>query len=205
MKKLSFTPSTLLRPALAVLFVSSFAPTAARADQENFDLVLAKISNTNWSGRFSAKAKTGFGNLPIVTCDGPLTVKFFPGNDTDIPNEAPTVSYRHDANFNHNLNLLCETIGKNFSVVDVGNCQNFPMKLNPEEGKMVSFRTLIPRNGGNTAVVSSPSCKDGVVKRQELALKRLELSSDQQRLLITIELQSSLLNADLTYELNRAN
>ncbi len=190
---------------LVVSLSTVLSSTSAHADQENFDIVLAKISNTNWKGRFTAKAKTGLGNLPLVTCDGPLIVKFFAGNDTDIPNEAPTVSYRHDANFNHNLNLLCETIGKKFSEVDVGSCPNFPMKLSPEEGKMVPFRTLIPRNGGNSAVVSSPSCNKGVVSRQELGLKRLELSPDGQQLLITIELRTNLLNADLTYDLNRAN
>jgi hypothetical protein len=178
---------------------------AAHAEQENFSVVLAKISDTHWHGDFKAVAKIGPLNAPVVSCTGPLVVKFFKGNDTDIPGEAPTVSYRHDANFNHNLNLLCETIGKNFSVVDVGNCTDFPKKWSDEEQMSVPFRTLIPRNGGNSAVVSSPSCSHGVVSRQELDLKRAELSPDGKQLLITIELVTPLLKAELTYQLNRDN
>src|SRR5437868_10638287 len=168
--------------------------------QPNFSDMLKRISDTHWKGTYNATAKVYFGGDAgvAVNCKGPLRVRFFPENQTDIPGELPTVSYRHDADTSNSLNPLCQTIGKRLSVVDVGRCNDFPMKANIEDGKevQVPFRTLVPRNGGKSAVVSSPSCKKGSVVRDELQLKRLEPSADGKGLTVQIILDSGNIKAD---------
>ena len=99
------------------------------------------------------------------------------------------------------------------STVDVGSCgANFPMKFSVDEQAMVPFRTIIPRQNGARAFVSSPSCgRSGQVERTELELNKANVSPDQSKLALTIRLRiSSLLvpllvpiNVDLKYELER--
>ena len=151
--------------------------------QENFYSVLGKIQDSNWAGRFDFKALG-------IRCDGDLKVKFFPAQIEDFSDGASTVSYRHDADFSQNKNIFCRKIGKHLSVVDVGQCPNFPMKYNPSEGQNVPFRTIIPRQGGKVAYVSSPSChSSGTVSRQELQLIKADLSEDGNDLGLTIRLE----------------
>lgn len=172
--------------------------------QPNFSDMLKQLSDTHWKGTYNATARVFLGDAgTAVNCKGPLRVRFFPENQTDLPGELPTVSYRHDADTSKSLNPLCQTIGKRLSVVDVGRCDDFPMKINIEDGKEVEvpFRTLVPRDGGNSAVVSSPSCKRGSVVRDELQLKRLEPSADGKGLTVQIILNSGNIQADLRYEL----
>jgi hypothetical protein len=179
----------------------------AKAEPVNFPQLLNSIQNSNWVGQFSLKA------LGWVDCEGPIVVKFFPEQIESFSDGIPTVSYRHDADFSKNLNPLCQLIGKAASVVDVGQCgANFPMKYNPDEKKMVPFRTIIPRDGGANAFVSSPSCgSDGKVHRQEFQMTSATLSPDQKTLDLVIEVVLGRgifpqpVAVDVHYKLNRVN
>lgn len=93
------------------------------------------------------------------------------------------------------------------SVVDVGNCdRSFLKKTTVENGQkvMVPVRTIIPKNGGTSAVISTPSCvSDGsgryTVQRVEYELQRLEFTDDRRRdaMKITIGLPGIVVSYDL--------
>lgn len=186
-----------------ILTLSSLANAQAKNPQQqvNFNQVLNQVQDSDWVGHFE------FNALGLLKCSGPLSVKFFPMVVEDFSDGAQTMSYRHDADFSNNLNPLCNTLGKKFSVVDVGSCdKEFPKKFSVDEGQYVPFRTIIPREGGKRAFVSSPACgANGKVKRSELELMRLDLSPDQQQLEITIRLHIEQLgaNVDLKYLMKR--
>lgn len=194
------------------MFVTAFVATLtmtsaafANQPQENFNEVLSKIQDTRWKGGFSfTVSQLG------LTCSGPIDVLFFPAAVEPFSEGATTVSYRHDADFSQNRSIVCRTIGKNLSNVDTGRCDAiFPKKFSAPGATMVPFRTIIPRENGSRAFVSSPSCGfDGKVKRGELELIKAELSPDQSRLLITILVQINVpvvgeIRVPLNYELGR--
>jgi hypothetical protein len=175
---------------------------SALAAQENFESVLRRIQNTHWKGQFRVNAFGG-----AIDCRGPLDVASFPMQIENFSNGVPTVSYRHHADFSQTPPGFCRDLAGSLSPVAVGQCgPNFPMKYSQREGKRVPFRTIIPRDGGRTAVVSSPSCDPSLnVTRQELNLARLELSDHDKTLQVTIEFEVPLLGeiAELTYVLHR--
>lgn len=159
-------------------------PLVSSAEQENFYSVLKKIQNSFWVGEYRVSTLGG-----LLSCNGPLDVRFFPMTVEKFSQGVPTVSYRHHADFSHYSDFFCHDVVGGLSPVAVGQCaKNFPRKFNALEGKKVPFRTIIPRNGGESAVVNSPECKDDTrtVERKELELARLELSEDGQTLWVTI-------------------
>lgn len=187
-----------LMMSLLVLFTGAFQQAFAQAPQENFNQILSKVQNANWAGHFRLK-------VGGTICDGPLTVKFFPMQVEDFSQGAMTMSYRHHADFSGNTDLLCTGLAAKLSPVDVGQCEAiFPMKYNPDEGMNVPFRTIIPRNNGKTAVISSPSCNSQrQVERQELNLKQAVLSPDQNQLTLTIQIKVAFITVNVDYILNR--
>jgi hypothetical protein len=153
-----------------------------------YDNVLAAIQNSTWKGTFNSVAG-------LTACYGTLDVKFFPMQTEPFSGGVPTVSYRHHVQYSP-LNpffVICQTIGKALSEVDVGSCgANFPRKPTMENGRnvMVPFRTIIPKNGGSRAVISTPYCyretgPDGkshsAVDRLEFEVKRLEFTDIRMR------------------------
>jgi hypothetical protein len=156
---------------------------------------LAAIQSSNWRGTFSSTAG-------LTSCDGTLSVRFFKMQVEPFSNGVPTVSYRHHAQYSpaNPFFLLCQTVGKSLSVVDVGSCGgSFPKKPTTENGRnvMVPFRTIIPKNGGARVVISAPYCveersADGTlhnkIVRIEYPVTQLEFADDRKRNAIKMKL-----------------
>ena len=197
----------ILMAALAtVVLAMSLVAEDVQANQENFKSVLRRIRNTHWNGYFIVQPND---ELPVdlsfldpanifksikegieerFACSGPLDVYFFPMQVEKFSRGIPTVSYRHHADFS-NTGILCQLMAGTKSPVDVGSCDSyFPKKFNPREQADVPFRTIIPRNRGKSAVISSPSCENGRVERKELKLDKLELTHNDRQLTVTIKL-----------------
>jgi hypothetical protein len=194
-----FIVKSLLLIMTLVHSVAAFSQNSPQ--QENFNIVLAKIQDSMWKGQFWIK---GFG--PLTNCSGPIQVEFFPLTTEDFSDGIQTVSYRHHADFSNNVNPFCKYIASRLSPVDVGPCEDiFPMKYDKYENQNVPFRTIIPRQEGLTAVVSSPSCnkQKHEVKRQELKLAKTLLLNNEQTL--EIEIQMTVLGqiVHLTYLLEK--
>lgn len=185
----------------SILSLTLFLPTLSLAKearpQQNFHRVLEQISDSQWKGTFTV--------IGEWACTGPLDVYFFPRQKEAFSENIETVSYRHHADFSHNLTPLCTKLAASLSPVAVGDCTDFPMKYNPHEGRQVPFRTIIPRDGGRSAYVNSPSCgKNNTVERQELELTRAQLSEGGQKLELTIVLRlAKILPIKLSYTLQR--
>ena len=120
-----------------------------------------------------------------------------------------TVSYRHNATFSPLTPFFpfCQTLGKGMSVVDLGNCSGSRMAT-VEGGKkvMVPVRTLITKNGGTSAVVSTPSCvSDGQggykIQRAEYPVTQLEFTDARKRDAVRISI--ALPGISVTYDLKR--
>jgi len=186
---------------LVSVSVSHAQETQARSGP--FNHALSVIQNSNWSGTFQS-----VGPGP-TTCYGSLTVKFFPLKAEPFSGGVQTVSYRHHTQFSP-LNPFfpfCQTIGKSMSVVDLGNCDRLgAKKATIENGQkvMVPVRTIIPKNGGTTAVISSPSCVSAgqgryTIERSEFELQRLEFTDASKRdaMRITIGLPGIVVTYDL--------
>lgn len=184
--------------------VSQAQETQSRAGFYNH--ALSVIQNSNWSGTFHS-----VGPGP-TTCYGSLTVRFFSLQKESFSGGVQTLSYRHNAQFSPANPFLpfCQTIGKSMSVVDVGNCdRNFLKKATIENGQklMVPVRTITPKNGGTSAVISTPSCvSDGQgsywIQRAEFPVTQLEFTDARRRDAMRISI--SLPGISVTYDLNRA-
>ena len=171
----------------------------AIAQQDNFTATLAKIQGSYWTGEWNVS------NIPF--CSGPLKILFFPLRRESFSNGNPTVSYRHYADVSQTLPFCNRSVG-HFSPVNVGDCGAiFPAKRSPLEGnKQVPFRTIISQNGGQKAVISSPTCKNGRVERKTPLLEELKLSPDGYDLQVTIRLRDKATGAvlsEFTYDLHR--
>jgi hypothetical protein len=194
---------------LAVLIsVLLCSPSISHAQQSQarsgpFNHALSVIQNSNWSGTFQS-----VGPGPTA-CHGSLTVRFFPLKTEPFSGGVQTVSYRHHTQFSP-LNPFfpfCQTFGKSMSVVDLGNCDRSGLKKAAiENGQkvMVPVRTIIPKNGGTGAIISSPSCvSDGrggyTIQRAEFEVQRLEFTDDRRRnaMKITIGLPGIVVTYDL--------
>ncbi|HET7681784.1 MAG TPA: hypothetical protein VFK79_16810 [Xanthobacteraceae bacterium] len=181
--------------------VSQAQDTRSRSGYYNH--ALSVIQNSNWRGTFHS-----VGPGPAI-CSGSLTVRFFSLQKESFSGGAQTLSYRHNAQFSpaNPFFPFCQSIGKSMSVVDVGNCdRSFLKKTTVENGQkvMVPVRTIIPKNGGTSAVISTPSCvSDGsgryTVQRVEYELQRLEFTDDRRRdaMKITIGLPGIVVSYDL--------
>ena len=197
---------TLLAVLLFLLWSGS--PSDAQESQArsgSFNHALSVIQNSNWSGTFQSA-----GPGP-TTCYGSLTVKFFPLKTEPFSGGVQTVSYRHQTRFSP-LNPFfpfCQTIGASMSVVDLGNCErSAAKKATVENGRnvMVPVRTIIPRNGGTRAVISSPSCvstgRGGYrIERSEYEVQRLEFTDARKRDAVKITI--GLPGIVVTYDLKR--
>jgi hypothetical protein len=197
MKTLIFALSSIL------IFMSTAQAASAPktiVQTQNFNDILQRIEASNWTGNF--KVTTPFF---LEDCSGPLDVHFFPLQEEEFSNGAQTVSYRHHADFSKNRSMFCRKLAAKLSPVNVGECKNnFPMKYNPDEGRQVPFRTIIPRQNGTKAFVNSPTCsKDQSVKRQELELIQAKLSEGDTKLELTIRLVLLRQTIDLNYVLYR--
>ena len=168
-----------------------------------FNHALSVIQNSNWRGTFQS-----VGPGP-TTCYGSLTVKFFPLKTEPFSRGVQTVSYRHHTQFSP-LNPFfpfCQTMGKSMSVVDLGNCDRNGLKkptVENDQKVMVPVRTIIPKNGGARAVISTPSCvSDGqgryTIERSEFEVQQLEFTDDRKRdaMKITIRLPGIVVTYDL--------
>jgi hypothetical protein len=150
-----------------------------------FNQALSVVQNSNWSGTFQS-----VGPGP-TTCYGSLTVRFFRLKTEPFSGGVQTVSYRHHTQFSpmNPFFPFCQTIGKSMSVVDLGNCDRAGLKMpTVEDGRkvMVPVRTIVPKDGGTRAVISTPSCvSDGQgrhrVERSEFEVQRLEFTDDRKR------------------------
>lgn len=175
---------------MSILILSASVSHAqeSRPHSGNYNNLLAVLQNSNWKGTFNSVAG-------LTACYGTLDVKFFPMQAEPFSNGVPTVSYRHHVQYSP-LNpffVICQTLGKALSEVDVGSCDGiFPKKPTIENGQnvMVPFRTIIPRNGGSRAVISTPYCyratgPDGkwrsAVDRVEFEVQRLEFTDNNKR------------------------
>ena len=165
---------------------------------------LSVLQNSSWSGTFSS-----VGPGPAI-CHGSLTVRFFPLKSESFSGGAQTVSYRHNATFSPATPFFpfCQTIGKGMSVVDLGNCSGSRMAT-VEGGQkvMVPVRTIIAKNGGTSAVVSTPACvADGQggyrIQRAEYPVTQLEFTDASKRDAVRISI--SLSGISITYDLKRA-
>jgi hypothetical protein len=195
----------LLAGLISVLLWSG-SPSHAQESQARsglFNHALSVIQNSNWRGTFQS-----VGPGP-TTCYGSLTVRFFPLKTEPFSGGVQTVSYRHHTQFSP-LNPFfpfCQTIGASMSVVDLSNCErNAAKKATVENGRnvMVPVRTIIPRNGGTRAVISSPSCVSSGqggyrLERSEYEVQRLEFTDDRKRdaMKITIGLPGVVVTYDL--------
>jgi hypothetical protein len=168
-----------------------------------FNHALSVIQNSNWSGTFHS-----VGPGPSI-CHGSLTVRFFPLKTEAFSGGVQTVSYRHNAQFSPLTPFFafCQTIGKGMSVVDLSNCEG-SRKAAVEDGRrvMVPVRTIIPKNGGTSAVISTPSCvSDGRggyrIQRTEFPVTQLEFTDARKRDAMRISI--SLPGISVTYDLNR--
>lgn len=167
--------------------------------QDNFTTTMGEIDGSYWSGHWTVK------NIP--GCSGRLKILFFPMQKERFSGKNPTMSYRHYADVSQNL-LGCKAAVGHFSPVNVGNCHAvFPSKRSPLEGdKNVPVRTIISKDGGKMAVISSPSCKNGKVERKSPVLEELKLSPDKNHLQVTIRIRGKLTKkvlGEFTYELDR--
>jgi hypothetical protein len=178
-----------------------------RARSGPFNHALSLIQNSNWAGTFQS-----VGPGP-TTCYGSLTVKFFPLKTEPFSGGVQTVSYRHHAQFS-SLNPFfpfCQTFGKSMSVVDLGNCDRTGLqKATVENGQkvMVPVRTIIPKNGGTGAVISTPSCVSGgqgryTIQRAEFEVQRLEFTDDRKR--DAMKMAIGLPGIVVTYDLKRVS
>jgi hypothetical protein len=149
-----------------------------------YDRALATIQNSNWSGTFVSVGPA------VATCYGTVTAKFFPLQTEPFSGGVKTVSYRHQVQYSlaNPFFVFCQTIGKSLSAVNIGDCDtNFPRKPSTENGQkvMVPVRTIIPRDGGKRAVISSPSCVyvNGhyAIERLEFEVTRLEFTDERKR------------------------
>jgi hypothetical protein len=196
----------LVTGLMSVLILSvsvSHAESQSRSGPYNH--ALSVIQNSSWSGTFQS-----VGPGP-TTCYGSLTVKFFPLQTEPFSGGVQTVSYRHHVQFSpvNPFFPFCQTIGKSMSVVNLGNCDgNGPKKRTIENGQkvMVPVRTIIPKNGGTRAVISTPSCvSDGqgryTLQRLEFEVQRLEFTDDRKRDAMKIAIGLPLIV--VTYDLKR--
>ena len=187
--------------ALICVSVSHAQETQSRSGYYNH--ALSVIQNSNWNGTFHS-----VGPGPAV-CHGSLVVRFFSLQKESFSGGVPALSYRHNAQFSpaNPFFPFCQAIGKSMSVVDVGNCDKSSLKKQTTENGqkvMVPVRTIIPKNGGTRAVISTPSCiSDGqgrfTIQRLEYELQRLEFTDDRKRdaMKITIGLPGIVISYDL--------
>lgn len=185
-----------------LIFVLILSVSGVQA-QGSFNQALSIIQNSSWSGTFHS-----VGPGPTV-CHGAMTVRFFPLKSESYSGGAQTVSYRHNATFSAATPFFpfCQTIGKGMSVVDLGNCSGSRMGA-VENGQkvMVPVRTIIPKNGGTSAVISTPSCvSDGqgrfTIQRAEFPVTQLEFTDARKRDALKISI--SLPGISVTYDLKR--
>ena len=174
-----------------------------------YDRALATIQNSSWSGTFIT-----VGPGPS-TCYGSVTARFFPLQAESFSGGVKTVSYRHQVQYSmaNPFYLICETIGRSLSAVNVGDCDtSFPRKSTTENGHkvMVPVRTIIPKDGGSRAVISSPACvqKGGkyAIERLEFEVKSLEFTDERKRdaMKMTIHVNAAGIPAIiLTYDIKR--
>jgi hypothetical protein len=188
----------LFASVMSVLILSVSASQA-----QDFNQALSIIQNSSWSGTFHS-----VGPGPAI-CHGSLTVRFFPLKSESFSGGAQTVSYRHNATFSAATPFFpfCQTIGKGMSVVDLGNCSG-SRQATVEGGQkvMVPVRTIIAKNGGASAVVSTPACvADGQgyrIQRAEYPVTQLEFTDARKRDALRISI--SLPGISVTYDLKRA-
>lgn len=184
-----------------LIFILILSVSGVQA-QGSFNRALSIIQNSSWSGTFHS-----VGPGPSV-CHGSLTVRFFPLKTEPFSGGVQTVSYRHNATFSAATPFFafCQTIGKGMSVVDLGNCSG-SRKTAVENGKkvMVPVRTIVPKNGGASAVISTPSCvSDGggyKIQRAEFPVTQLEFTDARKRDAVKISI--SLPGISVTYDLKR--
>ena len=178
--------------------------TASVSRAQNFNQALAAIQNSSWSGTFSS-----VGPGPVI-CNGSLTVRFFPLSKESFAGGVQTLSYRHNTTFSAATPFFpfCQAIGKGMSVVNLDNCSG-SRKAAVEGGKkvMVPVRTIIPKNGGANAVISSPTCvSDGRggyrIERSEFPITQLEFTDAGKR--DAVRLSIALSGISITYNLKRA-
>lgn len=189
--------NSVVKKVAAVLFVILSASSSWATGQQNFGEILQKIENSTWKGQF----KLG---VLGMNCSGDLSVEFFPMQTEDFSNGINTLSYRHHADFSKTRGIICAQAAK-FSPVEVGACEDsFPKKFSSLENALVPYRTIIPREDGAAAVMSSPSCnKQNQVKRDELNLAKAVLSPDGNQLTLTIQIKIAVLSVNIDYILNR--
>lgn len=187
--------------SVLILGVSVSHAQERQSHSGHFNQALAALQNSNWSGKFLS-----VGPGPVI-CHGAITVRFFSESNSG---GAQAVSYRHNATFSPATPFFpfCQTIGKGMSVVDLGNCSG-SRKAAVENGKkvMVPVRTIIARNGGTSAVVSTPSCvSDGKggykIQRVEYPVTALEFTDARNRNAVKISI--ALPGISLNYDLKRA-
>lgn len=195
-----------MKPLAGLMSVLILSVSVAHAEETksrsgHFNQALAVLQNSSWNGSFLS-----VGPGPAI-CHGSMTVRFFPLSNSG---GAQTVSYRHNATFSPATPFFpfCQTIGKGMSVVDLGKCSG-SRKATVEDGRkvMVPVRTIITRNGGTSAVVSSPSCvADGQggykIQRVEFPVTQIEFTDARKRDAVKISI--SLPGISATYDLKRA-
>lgn len=190
--------------SILILSVSVSHAQDSRPRSGHFNQALSVIQNSNWSGTFLS-----VGPGPAI-CHGSLTIRFFHLKTESYSGGAQTVSYRHNATFSPATPffLFCQTIGKGMSVVDLGNCSG-SQKATVENGRkvMVPVRTIITKNGGTDAVISTPSCvSDGQgsykIQRAEHPVTQLEFTDARKRDAVRISI--ALPGISVTYDLKRA-
>jgi hypothetical protein len=191
---------SLIALFVALLFALFVASLSAGAQQENVPSVSKRIQRTYWKGEFRGEA---FGGL--VECAGPIDVWFFKMKPESFSQGVSTISYRHKVDAS-NSSWLCQALVGALSPISMDECEpDFPKKKAPREGnRLVPYRTIIPVEGGNSAVISAPSCDHFTHQvRHDVAarLARLEFSPDEQTLQVTIQPEG--LPAGFTYVLHR--
>jgi hypothetical protein len=191
---------SLIALFVASLFALFVASPSAGAQQEKVLSVLKRIQRTYWKGEFRVEA---FGGL--VVCAGPIDVWFFKMKPESFLQGVSTISYRHKAGAS-NSSSHCQAAVGVLSPISMDECEPyFPKKKAPREGnRLVPYRTIIPVEGNNSAVITAPSCdhfthqvRHDMVARQT----RLELSPDGQTLQVTVRPES--LPEEITYVLHR--
>lgn len=191
---------------MSVLILSASVSHAQESKRSgHFNHALSLIQNSNWSGTFQS-----VGPGP-TTCYGSLTVKFFPLKTEPFSGGVQTVSYRHNTQFSaaNPFFPFCQIIGKSMSVVDLGNCdKSGPKKATVENSRkvMVPVRTIIPKSGGTSAVVSTPTCvADGQgrysIQRLEFDVQQIQFTDERKRDAMTVTISLPLIS--VTYNLKR--
>lgn len=195
--------------SVLILGVSVSHAQDAQPRGGHFDRALAVIQNSSWSGTFIT---VGPG---VSTCYGTVTARFFPLQAESFSGGVKTVSYRHQVRYSlaNPFFIFCETIGRSLSAVNVGDCdRSFPKKSTTENGQkvLVPVRTIIPKDGGTRAVISSPACvqRGGkyAIERLEFEVKSLEFTDERKRdaMKMTIHVNAAGLPAIiLNYDMKR--